>query len=149
MKTNFKELVDKKQEIVIRYGDKAEITSKGDYGIDKWIKKADEALKVVQTKYMTEFQTKRSDIEIDTALEIEITKDGKTVKQLVLNESKEYTYSKEGEKEKIKLLTALSKDINTRCDAEEIEYEPYLVDAETIGETDEEFIKENKNIFIR
>ncbi len=149
MKTIFKTLIEKRQEIITRYGNKENIETKGEYGIEKWIKTVSKALSKVQEKYTTEFNDGKLDIEIDCALEIEITKDGKTFKQLVLNEAKEYTYSKEGEKEKIRLLTILAKKINDACNAEEIEFEPYLVDAETIGEINEEFITENKNIFIR
>ena len=141
MKTNFKDLLEKRQEIITRYGNKEEITTKGEYGIDKWIKTVSKALEKVQEKYRTEFNDVKSDIDVDCAFE----KDGVLVK----NDKNEYQYSKEGEKNRIKRLTEAAKVINDACEAEEIEFEPYLVDAETINETNEEFIELNKNIFIK
>ncbi len=141
MKITFKTLIEKRQEIIIRYGNKEKIEKKGDYAIDKWFKLAGKTLETVQEKYRLEFADIKADIEVDCAFE----KDG----MLVKNEKGEYQYSKEGEKNRIKRLTAAAKELNERCEAEEIDFEPYLVEAETIGETDEDFIKENKNIFIR
>ena len=85
-------------------------------------------------------------------LNLKIEREGKigsTTVIIVKNEKGEYQYSKEGEKLRVKKLTEAAKNLNDKCETEEVEFEPYLVDAETIGETDVEFIELNKNIFIK
>ncbi len=149
MKILFDELNEKRNLILARYGNEEKPSNKKLYAVQKWNKIVSKEILKVQEKYKVGFDEEKKDIEIDTALEIEITKDGKTVKQLVLNEKGEYTYSKEGEKERFKRLTALSQETDILIKSEEIEFEPYLVDEEVLEEKSEFVIEELKGIFIK
>lgn len=149
MKILFEELSEKRTLILTRYGNQEKPSNKKLYAVQKWNKIASKEMQKVQDEYKLEYEDQKKDIEIDTALEIEITKEGKNVKQLVLNDKGEYTYSKEGERERFKRLTALSKDIDNAIKNTEIDFEPYLIDNEVLEEESEFFIEELKDIFIK
>ena len=149
MKISYDELNEKRNLILARYGNEEKPSNKKLYAVQKWNKGASKGMQAVQDKYKVEFEDQKKDIEIETALEIEIVKDGKTVKQLVLNDKGDYTYSKEGEKERYKLLAALSRETDEKIKKEEIEFEPYLIDNEFLKEESEFIIEELKGIFIK
>lgn len=149
MEITFEKLQEKRDLVIKTYGTIEDPESKSQAKIKEWDEKVIKELNKVKEKYKQEFIDKLTDVNIDNALEIEITKDGKTVKQLVRGEKGEYTYSKEGEKAKVKAINQLSNEIDERMYKEVITFEPYLIDLEFLKETPEDIIKELKEIFIK
>lgn len=141
MKTTFKELMEIRKDIILLYGKAEEINTKLEASLLKWFKSVDKQLSVIQSKYLEKFEEEKSEIEINNAFE----KDGILVK----NEKGEYQFSKEGERNKVKNLIELAKKINSECNLEEIEFEPYLIDLQLLKEEDEEIISLYKNILIK
>lgn len=149
MEITFEKLQEKRNLIIRTYGQVDDVKSKKVYAMKKWDKIVIKLLNDIQKKYAELFQEGKSDIEIDNALEFEITKDGKTLHQLVKTDKGELTFSKEGEKAKIKAINKLVKDLDEEMLNEVIEFEPYLVDEDLLNEAPEDVIEELKGIFIK
>ena len=151
MKKTFKDLFEIRNTVIIKYGEvkENEFKSKVEYALKKWIALVDGELYKIQKKYSEEFASKKEDLEVQFSIEIEEKIGDKTIKKLLKNEKGELQYNKEDTLKLKQELRQISKEIDEACNAEEIEFIPYLIDTEMVGETDEEVIAKLKNVFFK
>jgi len=151
MKKTFKDLFEIRNTVIIKYGEvkENEFKSKVEYALKKWIALVDGELYKIQKKYSEEFASKKEDLEVQFSIEIEEKIGDKTIKKLLKNEKGELQYNKEDTLKLKQELRQISKEIDEACNAEEIEFTPYLIDIEMVGETDEEVIAKLKNVFFK
>jgi hypothetical protein len=151
MKKTFKDLFEIRNTVIIKYGEvkENEFKSKVEYALKKWITLVDGELSKIQKKYSEEFASKKEDLEVQFAIEIEEKIGDKTIKKLLKNEKGEFQYNKEDTLKLKQEMRQVAKEIDEACNAQEIEFIPYLIDSEMVEETDEEVIAKLKGVFFK
>jgi len=153
MKT-YKELVSIQKIVLNTYGkveSPEDIATKKLHKLQKWNEALNNKLTIVQEKANKAFMSGKNDIDVDCATEIDVEVNGKMVKQLARTKEG-YVYSKEGEKQKYKLLTELSDSINKEADETEIDIsdlEPFMLTAEELEEINTFLIEKFEGILIK